>query len=181
MHSVFGWIANSAKCGSYCFVIQGKSIPVNIYAKAWYWKEVWPNSSTWKSALWSSYFATFRWMQQCMQKLGIGKGCSLTQAPENWHFGPVLMPLSDGCSSRNLKGETGSLFDHWVKVRSYQIVLHCGADQLLSAASHRSITAFQVKMNWTFMQQRSAVTLQFLCRTVQGGNARQLQRCMNGL
>ena len=115
-----------------------------------------------------------------MQKLGIGKGCSLTQAPENWHFGPVLMPLSDGCTSRNLKGETGSLFDHRVKVRSYQIVLHCGANQLFSAASHHSITAFQVKINLTFMRHRNAVTSQFPCRTVQGGNARQLRRSMNG-
>ena len=42
---------------------------------------------------------------------------------------------------------------------------------LLSAASHRSFTAFQVKMNLTFMRHHSAVTSQFLCSRVQCGNA----------
>ena len=39
--------------------------------------------------------------------------------------------------------------------------------RLLSAASHRSITAFQVKMNLIFMRHRNAVTLQFMCSRVQ--------------
>ena len=52
--------------------------------------------------------------------------------------------------------------------------------RLSSAVSHRSITAFQVKMNSTFMRDRNAVTSQFLCSRVQCGNATQLQRSMNG-
>ena len=51
--------------------------------------------------------------------------------------------------------------------------------RLLSAASHRGITAFQVKMSLTFMRHSNAVTLQFLCRKVQCGNATQLRRSMN--
>ena len=51
--------------------------------------------------------------------------------------------------------------------------------RLLSAASHRSITPFQVKMNLTFMRHGSAVTSQFLCSLVQCGNATQLRRSMN--
>ena len=50
---------------------------------------------------------------------------------------------------------------------------------LLSAASHHSITAFQVKMNLTFMRHSNPVALQFLCSRVQWGNATQLQRSMN--
>ena len=56
-----------------------------------------------------------------------------------------------------------------VKVRSYciAIVLQCWYNNwLLSAASHRSITAYQVKMNLTFMRHCNAVTLQFLCSRV---------------
>ena len=52
--------------------------------------------------------------------------------------------------------------------------------RLLSATGHRSFTAFQVKMNITFMQHSNAVTLQFLCRRVQRGNATQLRCSMNG-
>ena len=52
--------------------------------------------------------------------------------------------------------------------------------RLLSATSHRSFTAFQVETNWTFMWHRNAVTLQFLCRKVQCGNATQLRHSMNG-
>ena len=47
--------------------------------------------------------------------------------------------------------------------------------RLLSATNHRSFTAFQVKMNLTFMRHRKAVTSQFLCRKVQCGNAMQLE------
>ena len=52
--------------------------------------------------------------------------------------------------------------------------------RLLSAASHRSITAYQVKMNLTFMQHRNAVTSQFLCSWAQCGNATQLRCSING-
>ena len=51
---------------------------------------------------------------------------------------------------------------------------------LLSAASHCSSTAFQVKMNITFMWHRNAVSLQLLCRRVQCGNTTQLRLSMNG-
>ena len=47
-------------------------------------------------------------------------------------------------------------------------------NRLLAAESHCSITAFQVKMNLIFMRHYSEVTLQFLCRRVQCGNAMQL-------
>ena len=64
-------------------------------------------------------------------------------------------------------------------------ILHGNCDavpiyQLLSAASHRSFTAFQVKMNVTFMRHRNAVTSQFPCRMVQCGKATQLRYSMNG-
>ena len=52
--------------------------------------------------------------------------------------------------------------------------------RLLSVASHRSFTAFQVKINLTFMRHRNALTSQFLCRRVQCCNATQLRRGMNG-
>ena len=58
--------------------------------------------------------------------------------------------------------------------------LRCGTNISLSAASHRNITAFRVKMNLTFMRHRNAVTLQFLCSRVQCGNTAQLRRSMNG-
>ena len=51
---------------------------------------------------------------------------------------------------------------------------------VLSAASHRSTTAFQVKMNLTFMRHSNAVTSQFLCSRVQCGNTTQLPGSMNG-
>ena len=51
--------------------------------------------------------------------------------------------------------------------------------RLLFTASHRNITAFQVKMNLTFMQYRNAVTSQFLCSRMWCGNATQIRRSMN--
>ena len=63
------------------------------------------------------------------------------------------------------------------------LTLHCSAvpiNQLFSAASHHSITSFQVKMNLTFMRHRNAVTSQSLCNKVQCGNAMQMRRSMNG-
>ena len=52
--------------------------------------------------------------------------------------------------------------------------------RLLSVASHHSFTAFQVKLNLTFVRHWNAITSQFLCSRVQCGNATQLQRSMNG-
>ena len=66
---------------------------------------------------------------------------------------------------------------------SFKVHSNCVAVPIywfLSAASHRSIIAFQVKMNLTFMRHGNAVTLQFLCRTVQCDNAMQLWCSMNG-
>ena len=47
-----------------------------------------------------------------------------------------------------------------LKVRSYYIpiVLRCRNIVYISAASHRSIVAFQVKTDLTFMRHRNAVT-----------------------
>ena len=68
-----------------------------------------------------------------------------------------------------------------VKVRSYYTALNCVAVPiclLLSAANHRSINAFQVKMSLTFMRHRNAVTSQYLCKTLRCGNATQRNNCV---
>ena len=59
-----------------------------------------------------------------------------------------------------------------LKVRSYYTAIGCGTDiyRLLSAASHRSFTTFQVQMNVTFMRHRNAVTSQFWCSTAMQHN-----------
>ena len=48
-----------------------------------------------------------------------------------------------------------------------QILIELNKLTIISAASHRSITTFQVKMFFTFMWHRNAVTLHFLCSRVQ--------------
>ena len=53
-----------------------------------------------------------------------------------------------------------SLAQGYLKVRSYYtaIALRCRYIDYISAARHRSITAFQVKLNLTFMRHRSAIS-----------------------
>ena len=73
-------------------------------------------------------------------------------------------------------------YPYSVKVRSYYTDCNCVVVpiyRLLSAASHRSFTTFQVKINSTFMRHHNAETSQFLCRTVQSGTAMQLRWSMN--
>ena len=50
----------------------------------------------------------------------------------------------------------------------------------LSATSHRSITAFPVKMHLTFLCHGIAVSSQFLCHRVQCDNTMQLWCSING-
>ena len=82
---------------------------------------------------------------------------------------------------QHVKAHVSSFIEVTLKVRSYDtaIALAVPIYRLFSAASHRSFTAFQVKMNLTFMRHSSAA-LQFLCRTVRCGNATQLRCSMNG-
>ena len=82
----------------------------------------------------------------------------------------ALLGVFESCSTHIAKG----LF---ILHRNCMVVL---IHWLLSAASHCSITAFQVKMILTFMQHRNAVTLPFLCSRVQCSNATQLRRSLNG-
>ena len=100
-----------------------------------------------------------------------------------------LKEIKTSSSKRDKLYKTTPIQSHFLvnppKVSKGPFILHrnCVAVAIyrfLSAAGHRSFTAFQVKMNLTFMRHCSAVPSQFLCRRVQCGNATQLRCSMNG-
>ena len=114
-----------------------------------------------------------------LMKVVSRKKCRLTDARATLYHS-LALPLTAFLHSASRKLSYRSI--QWCKG---SFIVHCSCVGVLIyrslfAASHRSITAFQVKMNFTFMRLCNEVTLQFLCSRVQCGNATQLRHSMNG-